>query len=71
MKRTKLWWAGLTAEERRELYSLSKRFLIDRGNIFYDSRGIAIRLARRAALIAKANNAVLEHEKSQNENQSV
>ena len=62
MKRTKLWWAGLTAGERRELRD------IECSSSY--SRSSRSNLNRRAELIAKADNAVMEKEK-QNENPGV
>ena len=63
MKRIKLWWAGLTAEERRELWEM------ERGVILTDKQ-----MDRLYALIDKADNAVRflnERGLGENENPTV
>ena len=57
MKRTKLWWAGLTEFERRYLHYL-------------ENDGEEYSYVDHMKLIAKADNAVMEKEK-QNENPGV
>ncbi len=80
MKRTKLWWSMLTCVEKSELKKAEMKLSrINRGKyIGLDIDADNLR-KRRAALIAKADNAVIMeqtmrsqlYEESQDENQSL
>jgi hypothetical protein len=68
MKRTKLWWGGLAAEERRELHFIENFNMLDYEDEWFRPCDLDNMVIHRDKFIAKADNAVLEHERSQNEN---
>jgi hypothetical protein len=79
MKRTKLWWLMLTAEERRELINIEAPGFYDYGDETMNEEERLPFENHRAELIAKADEGVIMEqtmisqlfEESQNENQSV